>query len=147
MNDITPSTIRRAAMDMLARREQSADELRFKLGRRFSSNLELITREVAKLIDEGLQSDQRMAENLFRSRVGKGQGPAKIKAEMRSKGLSDQTIERTLLQTDVDWDNLAVEVAAKRFGDTPPADQRERARRSRFLQQRGFLFEQISSAI
>ena len=134
-------------MDMLARREQSADELRFKLGRRFSSNLELITREVAKLIDEGLQSDQRMAENLVRSRVGKGQGPAKIKAEMRSKGLSDQVIERTLLQTGVDWDNLVAEVASKRFGDTPPADQRERARRSRFLQQRGFLFEQISSVI
>ena len=134
-------------MDMLARREQSVEELRFKLNRRFSAKAELIADEVAKLKEEGLQSDQRLAENLVRSRVGKGHGPAKIKAEMRTKGLSDELIERTLLQTCVDWENLAREVAAKRFGDSPPADQKERAKRSRFLQQRGFLFEQINPVI
>jgi len=147
MDEITASTIRRAAMYMLARREQSVEELRFKLNRRFSSKAELIAAEVAKLKEEGLQSDQRLAENLVRSRVGKGQGPAKIKAEMRTKGLSDEVIKRTLVQTCVDWENLAREVAAKRFGDSPPADQKERAKRSRFLLQRGFLFEQINPVI
>ncbi len=134
-------------MDMLARREHSVKELRLKLARRFSSEVELIAAEVEKLMEEGLQSDQRMAENLVRSRVDKGQGPVKIKAELRMKGLSDVVIEDTLVQTDVDWENLVGKVSFKRFGDSPPADQRERARRVRFLQQRGFLFEQIKLVI
>jgi len=147
MDEITPSTIRRAAMDMLARREHSVNELRFKLTKRFSSALELISTEVEKLKKEGLQSDQRLAENLVRFRVGKGQGPVKIKAELRSKGISDDVIENVLLQSDVDWENLVREVASKRFGDMSPADQKERAKRVRFLQQRGFLFEQITLVI
>jgi regulatory protein len=147
MDEITPSTVRRAAMDMLARREHSVKELHLKLARRFSSEVELIAAEVAKLMEEGLQSDRRMAENLVRYRADKGQGPVKIKAELRSKGLSDALIEDALRQADVDWEDLVKEVAFRRFGDSPPADQRERAKRVRFLQQRGFLFEQIKRVI
>jgi|TARA_Y100000310_G_scaffold344278_1_gene456180 regulatory protein len=147
MDDRTPVAVRRAAMDMLARRDHSVKELRTKLARRFSSATELISTEVDKLKEEGLQSDQRLAEHLVRSRVGKGQGPVKIKAELRSKGLSDDLIEQTLLETDVDWEVLVKEVACKRFGESPPVNQRDRAKRVRFLQQRGFLFEQISHVV
>lgn len=147
MDDNAPVTIRRAAMELLARRDHSVQELHRKLARRFSSAVELIAAEVAKLEQQGLQSDQRLAQNLLRSRVNKGQGPAKIKAELRGKGLSDAVIEDTLLQSDADWENLVREVAAKRFGDSPPVDQRERAKRVRFLQQRGFSFEQISLVV
>ena len=134
-------------MDMLARREHSARELRFKLAGRFSAEDDLIAAEVEKLTQEGLQSDRRMAENLIRYRVGKGQGPAKIKAEFRTKGLSDAVMEDIFVATDVNWGNLVREVACKRFGDSRPADQRERAKRVRFLQQRGFLFEQIKGVV
>lgn len=147
MDEKAPVTIRRAAMELLARRDHSVKELRTKLARRFSSAVELIVAEVAKLEEEGLQSDQRLAENLLRSRVDKGQGPAKIKAELRAKGLSDDVIENTLVQFDADWENLVREVACKRFGDSLPVDQRERAKRVRFLQQRGFSFEQISRVV
>ncbi|HJN50428.1 MAG: regulatory protein RecX [Pseudomonadales bacterium] len=147
MDEKTPTTIRRTAMDMLARRDHSLHELRSKLARRFSSATDLIADEVDKLKQEGLQSDERMADHLIRSRVGKGQGPAKIKAELRAKGLSDDLIQHALQQTDVDWGNLVKEVACKRFGDTPPVNQRERAKRVRFLQQRGFLFEHISLVV
>ena len=134
-------------MDMLARREHSAKELRLKLAGRFSAEDDLIAAEVEKLTQEGLQSDRRMAENLIRYRAAKGQGPAKIKAEFRTKGLSDTVMENVFVDTDVDWENLVREVACKRFGDSPPTDQRERAKRVRFLQQRGFLFEQIKLVI
>lgn len=147
MDDNAPVTIRRAAMELLARRDHSVQELHTKLARRFSSAVELIAAEVAKLEQQGLQSDRRLAQNLLRSRVNKGQGPAKIKAELRGKGLSDAVIEDTLLQSDADWENLVREVACKRFGDSPPVDQRERAKRVRFLQQRGFSFEQISLVV
>ncbi|MDZ7750001.1 MAG: RecX family transcriptional regulator [Halofilum sp. (in: g-proteobacteria)] len=37
-----------------------------------------------------------------------------------------------------DWDQRASAAARRRFGTTPPGDWDERARRARFLQQRGF---------
>ena len=54
MDEKTPTTIRRTAMDMLARRDHSLHELRSKLARRFSSATDLIADEVDKLKQEGL---------------------------------------------------------------------------------------------
>jgi regulatory protein len=45
----------------------------------------------------------------------------------------------------VDWYELAAQVSTKRFGHQAPADAKEKAKRSRFLQQRGFDFDQIGS--
>jgi regulatory protein len=137
--------IRRAAMDLLAQREYTRKELGRKLLRLFSSDPVLIEAELEKLRDEGLQSDARLAEALIRSRVNRGQGPVKIKAELRGKGLSDGEIERAFEMGKFDWFALIIEVSRKRFGEAPPSSAREKAKRSRFLLQRGFNFEHISS--
>lgn len=137
--------IRRAAMDLLARRDHTRVELKRKLQRQFSSAPALIEEELIKLRDEGLQSDARLAEALIRSRVGRGQGPVKIKAELRHQGLSDSEINNALETGEFDWFALIIAVSRKRYGDAPPANTKERAKRSRFLQQRGFSFEHISS--
>ncbi len=137
--------IRRAAMDLLARREHTRAELNRKLQRQFSSEPALIEEELVKLRHEGLQSDARLAEALIRSRVSRGQGPVKIKAELRSRGLSDSEIQLALEVGEFDWFALIIEVSRKRYGEAPPSNAKERAKRSRFLQQRGFSFEHISS--
>ena len=105
----------------------------------------MIEEELIKVRDEGLQSDARLAEALIRSRVGRGQGPVKIKAELRGKGLSDSEIELALEIGEFDWFQLIIQVSRKRYGEVPPSSAKERAKRSRFLQQRGFSFEHISS--
>ncbi len=137
--------IRHAAMDLLARREHTRAELHRKLQKQFSSEPALIEEELIKLRDEGLQSDARLAEALTRSRVSRGQGPVKIKAELRSKGLSDNEIALALEVGEFDWFQLIIDVSRKRYGEAPPSNVKERAKRSRFLQQRGFSFEHISS--
>jgi len=143
--EVQPAHVRRAAMDLLARREHGSKELITKLGKRFPKELDLIETEVSKLTGEGLQSDFRLAEALVRSRVNRGQGPVKIKYELRQKGVSDEVSSLALESVDVDWFELVAAVADKKFGSSPPADAKERAKRSRFLQQRGFEFEQISA--
>jgi regulatory protein len=130
-------------MDLLARREHSEFELLNKVSRRFPGGEALIQGELEKLRDEGLQNDSRMAESFVRARIGKGQGPVKIRADLRSHGIPDSVIKSALEQAAVDWEDLAREVSARRFGESGPRDVRERARRIRFLQQRGFLFDQI----
>ncbi|MBT5788958.1 MAG: hypothetical protein HOI11_00655, partial [Gammaproteobacteria bacterium] len=49
MTDIKPSDVRRAAMDLLARREHSRYELLLKLTRRLGDNPELFEQEIGKL--------------------------------------------------------------------------------------------------
>mgnify|MGYP001178974911 CR=1 FL=1 len=145
-NDIKKSaTIRRAAMDLLARREHSHTELFRKLLRRFSHDSELIESEIETLNREGLQSDLRLAEAFTRSRANKGQGPLKIRAELRDKGVVDSDIEIAFAHCDINWFDQVALVAGKRFGNEPPEDAKERAKRNRFLQQRGFSFDEIDT--
>ena len=162
MIEISPVDIRRAAMDMLARREHSRLELTRKLGRKFSgqtighvsgsiSNVssveDLIEEELLKLRQEGVQSDARLAEVFIRARTGRGQGLIKIRMELKGRGVSEDDIALAFEACSVDWYSLAHEVAVKKFGDgfESRQDRKEKSRLSRFLQQRGFSYDHISS--
>ena len=133
-------------MDLLARREHSRLELHEKLSRRFAGCQELIQSETEKLTAEGLQSDARLAEAYVRARSNRGQGPRKIRMELRQKGISDDLILSAFNECETDWFELAAMASLKKFGAEPATDMKERARRGRFLQQRGFDFEHISEA-
>ena len=143
---INPADIRRAAMDLLARREHSLRELRDKLKRRFPDP-ELLMQELERLRDEHLQSDTRFAESFARQRLLRGQGPLRIRQEMRQRGLSDAEISAALEALDVDWFELAAEVLEKKFGGLPAEDLKERARRGRFMQYRGFSLEHFQDLL
>ena len=117
MTEIKPSDVRRAAMDLLARREHSRYELLLKLTRRLGDNPELIDQEVGKLTDEGLQSDRRLAESFIRARTNRGQGPVKIKMELRAKQVGDELISIACEECGIDFAALARSVAFKKFGD------------------------------
>lgn len=145
--EVNAADVRRAAMDLLARREHAHGELVTKLSRKFGGHVEVIETEIERLRSEGLQSDTRLAEAFIRSRAGRGQGPVKIKAELRGKRVADDTISLAFEACEVDWYEIAAGVHRKRFGEEPPADAKEKAKRSRFLQQRGFSFDQISTIL
>lgn len=132
-------------MDLLARREHSAKELRTKLLVREFDRDE-VDAAIERLIDDGLLSDERFAEAFVASRVRKGQGPLRIRGELEQRGVADGLIEASLGRVDVDWNEVARDVHDRKYGGAAPADYHERARRSRFLQYRGFTGEQIRYA-
>ena len=137
--------IRRAAMDLLARREHSKRELLYKIRKRFPSETILIEDAIETLNQEGLQSDRRLAEAFLRSRANGGQGPMKIRSELKTKGVKDEDINRAFADCAIDWCEQVTSVASKRFGELGPENAKERAKRSRFLQQRGFSFDEIAT--
>jgi len=139
---INPADIRLAAMDFLARREHSRRELQQKLRKRFDDE-DLIGEQLDRLAEENLQSDARFAESYARQRVGRGFGPLRVRQAMRDKGLSDSEIDLALQENDFDWYSLAREVYRKKYGEAPPQDLKEKARRSRFMQYRGFSPEHL----
>ena len=67
-------SVRRSAMDLLARREYSTVELQRKLLVKFSA-YEIIDQELTRLTCQGLLSDERFAEAYSRYRSGAGFGP------------------------------------------------------------------------
>ena len=131
---------------MLARREHSKRELVLKLRARGCPE-KIIQETVATLANEGMQSDTRFAEVFVRNRVDRGAGPLRVKAEMLTRGLDDETIESSLTQFKDWWQDLALEVYKKRYGDSVPDDHAEKAKRMAFLRSRGFTTEQINYAI
>jgi regulatory protein len=132
-------------MDFLARREHSEQELARKLSARGYAE-DTVAETLAALVADRLLSNARFAEAFVHSRIQRGSGPQKIRAELRERGVSDELINTCLDAHADSWRELAREVRAKRFGNTQPADFRERSRQMRFLQQRGFSAGQISSA-
>ncbi|WP_420550459.1 regulatory protein RecX [Litorivicinus lipolyticus] len=126
-------------MGWLARREYGFDEL----VERGMRDLELTRPQseavVQRLTDDGLQCDQRFVESLIRSRVRKGQGPLKIRADLQSKGISDPVIRDALDAAEVDWFELARHRLERKFGRQPVDDEpKEQARRLRFLAALGY---------
>ncbi len=141
-----PVAVRRKAMDLLARREYGRKELAERLARN-GFNQDLILDVVAVLADEGLQSDQRMAEALVAARVRKGKGPANIRADLGRRGIDNAVTESALAGADIDWVALARIARETRFGTEAPADYAEFARQANFLKRRGFAEDQIRRAV
>ena len=138
-----PLYLRKTAMDYLARREHSEQELVRKLGSR-GFDAVMIEAAVAALKADGLLSDARFAEAFVNSRFRQGSGPQKIHAELRERGVDAGLINLCVESFDDQWQQRVREVREKKFGTDLPGDFRERSRQMRFLQQRGFTAEQIS---
>lgn len=127
---------------MLARREHARRELARKLTQKGFS--ETAVRQALDALEaEGLLSDARFAEALVRSRTERGYGPLRIRAELIERGVDPALIEAQLEAELQSWVELARRQQAKRFGQGPAQDYRERARRARFLEGRGFPAEVI----
>jgi len=102
---------------------------------------------VAQLATEGAVSDARYAAGRVRARAEQGVGPLKILAEFRDKGVDAELLAEVLALRDPVWVARACAVRAKRFGESLPEDRKERDRQARFLQTRGFSFDQIMTAV
>ena len=135
--------IRRAAMDLLARREHGFFELERKLSVRFPR--EMVVAVLTRLQQERLQSDERFVESYVYSRRQRGYGPVRIRAELLQKGLESELITQHLQCYQEDWTALVRKIKEQKFGTGQPASARERARQIRFLTGRGFSLEQIYS--
>jgi len=135
-----------SAVRLLARREHSSGELGRKL-RSKGHPAGIVESVVAKLRDKRLVSDDRFASSFVHHHAQRGQGPVRIRAELRQQGISDELIEAQLENAELDWVALAVAVRRRKFGAGAPRSMAERAKQARFLQYRGFDSDQIRAAL
>ncbi|WP_028670142.1 regulatory protein RecX [Saccharospirillum impatiens] len=139
---MTEKTPWNTALNMLARREYSQAELRTRLTERFPEQPDAMEAALLRLIDTGLQNDERYAEAFLRSQINRSRGPVRIKHEARQKGVAEPVLS-LLDDWDIDWFELALAAARRKLGSSDPAEQKNRARIARFLAYRGFTGEHV----
>lgn len=152
------SRLRWLAFYYLSRREYGKAELKQKL-----IDKEQDSDSIDELLDEfaekGYQSDYRTTLMLIRENIRKGRGRGRIKQEFYKKKIAmpsniDELIDMANTESEefsefidddadslvegIDWLKLAVTARTKKYGDTVPIEQKDKARQLRFLQYRGF---------
>ncbi len=134
------------AVKLLSRREHSIQELRRKLARKEFSN-GVVDAVVSNLQEADLVSDARYAEVFVRSRINRGDGPMKVLASLRERGIDDVLIDQFLHYDDTFWISRANRVLEKKFGQGltrgDETGSNDWGKRARFLAGRGFAAEII----
>lgn len=123
-------------------REHSLWELQYKLQSRGydEHTIDCVLQGLGK---SGLQSDDRFAECFIASRVNKGSGPVRIRAELRERGIDETLIQAHLEGCSDLWPELLQQVHDAKYGQHRAKDRKELAKRARFLEYRGFPGELI----
>ncbi|MGC3981984.1 MAG: regulatory protein RecX [Steroidobacteraceae bacterium] len=143
---VTRSRARNTAIGLLARREHAQSEIQRKLRDR-GYDAEITHEVVDELTQQRLLSDERFAAVFIRSRAERGQGPVRLRAELRQLRLPNELIEQRLREAEVEWSDLACAIRLRKFGKAQPKSLSERAKQVRFLQYRGFTAEHIRAAM
>lgn len=133
----TPAELKARALRHLVRREHSRSELARKLAPHAQS-----AGALAALLDELLSrkqlSDERYAEERVRT-LSRKYGPAKIRHDLRAKGISGDIVEAISGDGELD---RARAILSRKYRE-PATTPEERAKRARFLQGRGFSTDVI----
>ncbi|SEA76533.1 regulatory protein RecX [Alkalimonas amylolytica] len=138
--------LKKSALQLLARREYSTQQLQQRLQTKTTDD-QLVQQVIVWCQAENYQSDTRFVEMLLRSRLGKGYGPLYIQQECRRHGICMTLLQQQLAQLEPDWLELAQSIYLKKYGGTAITSASERAKRQRYLQQRGFYPEDCSAAL
>jgi len=140
--------LRAYAYRLLGRREYSVFELRQRLLQKWTAAREveaLVEELLEALVTENLLSDERFAESFVRSRVARHQGPLKIRAALRQKGVDEALVSAELAARSERWADLAAEWLERQHAG--PVDFATRGKLYRRLANRGFSHDQAMEAV
>ena len=143
---LTPQALWHSALGLLSRRDHSRLELGQKLRLRQFDN-DLIELALEKLVEQQWLCDERFARIQVRQHVLKKHGPMRIRMELKRKGVDESVIEQALSEAETDWFELAKAGYESRFRGREIGDIKEKAKRVRYLQSRGFNGEQVRYAL
>ena len=136
---------RAVALDSLSRRDHSSEELRSKLlGKGY--DVAVIAELIEGLQAEKLLDDARYLENFIDYHAGRGQGPNRVRANLRNLRLSGAEVDAALAAYP-DWLAQLDRAREKKFGTSPPTNYADQQRQARFLAYRGFSGAQIRAAL
>ena len=147
-----------AAVEILARRLVSTQELRSKLAAKKLFSPDEIEAAVLAVKRMGALHDDFLAEDVARSYKSRGYGPARIRMALKKRGIPNELIERTLSKNEEDASRdsdqsedseTAFNVLHRKAAQfrREPDPRKRKAKAVRCLVGRGFSYEDaVSSA-
>jgi regulatory protein len=131
--------IRKDCLRLLTRRDHSRKEIQNKLAVKGYDQSQVLT-VIDELGQQNWQDDLRYAESYARVRSQKGFGPIRIAYELQQQSIAQDAVAKIIAATTDSWTDLLEEVYSKKYpGQRLTAiDNNEKAKRIRFLLQRGF---------
>lgn len=142
----SPRSCQESALALLSRRDHGEHELGQKLQQKGYPEQE-IAQAIAFCLEHRFLDDLRFAHSQVRQHISKGHGERRIRQELQQKRVDGDLVEQALHEEGTDWFELARQTAQKKFSDLRGRDAKEYAKRVRFLQYRGFSFDQIQYAL
>ena len=136
--------MRAFAYRLLGRREYSVFELDRRIRQKWPDATG-IGDLLEALVEENLLSDERFTESFVRFRIQRYQGPLKIKAGLRDKGVDDALVSIELEAHSGEWTDLATEWLQRQH--TGPIDYDLKKKLYRRLANRGFTHSQAMDAM
>ncbi len=134
-----------AALDALARRDHASEELRRKLlDKGYDEGV--VAGVLERLLAEHLLDDARYIDQFVAYHAARGQGPMRVRAQLRQIGLAADLVEASIAAYP-DWIEQVQAARKKKFGAALPAHYPDKQRQSRFLAYRGFTSAQIRNAL
>ena len=137
-------SLRQRALDCLARREYSRQELHRKL-QPFAGEADDIPALLNDFQQRDWLSDERFAEQVVHARKGR-YGNLKVAHELREKGVDEALVTKAVAALSQDEEANARGVWQRKFGEAPK-NREEWVKQARFLQSRGFGFETIKRVL
>ncbi len=138
-----PLSLKARTLRLLSQREHSRAELERKLAKHVQEGDDL-----GAILDDLQAKDfineTRVVESVVNRRASV-LGSARIRQELRAKGLGGDVVQQALAQLHATELERACEVWRRKFG-APPEDAKARARQMRFLMARGFSGDVVSRA-
>jgi regulatory protein len=95
---------------------------------------------------EKLLDDRRYLENFVAYHAARGQGPLRIRVELRRHGVQGSGVEE-YIDAYPEWIMLLNKARLKKFGAKPVLNYADRQIQARFLRYRGFTSAQIRMAL
>jgi regulatory protein len=136
---------RAAALNALARRDHASGDLRRKLLEK-GYDAGVVAPVLDALRAEKLLNDRRYTENFVAYHAARGQGPVRVRADLRRHGLEGDLVE-DCLEAFPDWIAQLRKAQLKKFGAKPPGTYADKRSQARFLGYRGFTSAQIRTAL
>jgi regulatory protein len=135
---------RAAALDALARRDHASGDLHRKLLEK-GYDAAVVAPLLDALRGEKLLDDRRFTENFVAYHAARGQGPLRMRADLRRHGL--EGAGRGVPGRVSRLDFALAKGRQKKFGAALPGNYADRQRQARFLGYRGFTSAQIRTAL
>jgi regulatory protein len=145
MEPLDSRAARLAALDALSRRDHASEELRRELLDK-GYDAAVVASLIERLCAEKLLDDRRYVENFVAYHAARGQGPMRVRADLRKAGVEGAQVESSLAAYP-DWTLQLHRAREKKFGTSLPSNYADRQRQARFLGYRGFTGAQIRTAL